>query len=303
MNEESKKQIQNKVIEWLSQSSEHTQTALATKLDISGSYINQIAKGTWNEKYPLPQVWHLVGGLLDWEQHIDSPNYLTIQGLLTQALEEKSRSGINGAISGEGKTYAIRRFCENTPNAYHVICRASMSDKALLIDTARVMGIRDTHKLKKWELEDTIADHLIKKGGVVVFDEYEYLEKKRGALNSIKTICDLVENKAGVVLCGLDAKKMLRDLLRLKKNRGIPQISRRFKFKWFTPFCIESSEIQGFSKSNGITNKHALAWLVNHVDNYDTLVITIKDAVRVARENGVELAEIDTDFLNEVFED
>lgn len=303
MDNNSKKQLQKSVIEWLSQSEQHTQSEFASKTGISGSYINQVVNGKWSDKYPSVSAWQTIAKFVGWEYHIDSDNYLNIKGLLKRAIAEKARFGINGVNSGEGKTYSIARFCKSTPHAYHIICRESMSAKALLVATAKVLRISKAEKMKAWELEDSISEYINRKGGVLIFDECEYIEEKRGAINGIKTLCDLIQGKAGIVICGLDAKGMINNLMSRKKNRGIPQFRRRFNFKWFTTLPIKNSEIKNFCLMNGIVDKHAIAWFQNNIDNYDSLVVMVKDAVKVAAANNIEPKDIDTDFLNTVFED
>ena len=297
MNENSKIQIQKAVLAWLKQSDEHTQSELATKTGVSGSYINQITNRKWSDKYPSADAWQAVFAVLDWQLHIDSKNYETITKVLARSISEKSRFAINGVTSGEGKTYSIRRFCAATPSAYHIICRKSMSSRALLQDVAKVLGIKKADRLSKFQLEDKIAEAITKKGGMLVFDECEYLRGK-DSLDSIKTLCDLLEGKAGIVMCGLDLKGIIDKLAKRKNNAGIPQLQRRFEYKWFDTLPIEVADIKETCIVNGIIDKFAIKWFVDKVTNYDTLTILIKDAVKIAaRSNQV----IDVEFLNEVF--
>ncbi|WP_299460612.1 helix-turn-helix transcriptional regulator [uncultured Microscilla sp.] len=299
MNENSKIQIQKAVLGWLNQSEAHTQSELAAKTGVSISYINQITNGKWSPKYPSADAWQAVFRVLDWQLHIDSKNYETITKVLSRSINEQARFAINGVTSGEGKTYSIRRFCAVTPGAYHVICRKSMSSRALLQEVAKTLQVKKAERLSKFQLEDKIAEALTRKGGMLVFDECEYLRGK-DSLDSIKTLCDLLEGQAGIVMCGLDLKNMISQLAKRKNNTGIPQLQRRFEWKWFNTLPIEAADIKEACQINGITDKYAIAWFVDKVDNYDTLTILIKDAIRVATGSG---QKIDVEFLNTVFGD
>lgn len=313
MDEQAKENLRIATIEWLNQSKDHTQSLLAEKTAISITYINQVVNKKWSEKYPSLSVWQELARFHGWEYHIDSQNYKSITALLSRAKDEKGRFAVNGSISGEGKTYAARKFCENTPQAYHIVCRESMKAKGLLRSVAKRLKIREYSRMDVAQLEDEIADFLKAKGGVLVFDECEYLETKKAALGSIKAICDLVEGRAGVVMIGLEIQQMLDYMLSLKRNRGVKQLKRRFNFKWLETTQITEKEIKNFCEFNSITNEHAIAWFINQVDNYDTLMILVKDALRVLKKAKKKLLKegdkaaadvlvIDVDFLNEVFQ-
>lgn len=282
--------------DWLSQSSAHTAMELSRKTGIGNAYLSQIKNSKWDNDYPSVAVWQKLAYFFGWEYHIDTQNYKNIQGLLGKAMHTKSRAAINGVVSGEGKTYAIRRYCESTPGAYHIICRKSMTSKGLLQTIAKSLKVENV-QLNRHGLEEQIADYLKKKGGLLVFDECEYL-KGKDAFDSIKTLCDLLEYQAGIVVCGLGLQEMI-DVQAKRGKVGMPQLKRRFDWKWLCTEGIQEREIKSFCEASSITDKSAINWFVDKIENYDTLITLVKDALDLADKAK---SQITAEFLNEYFQ-
>lgn len=297
MNDSSKKHIQNLLVSWLGKSDKHTASELAKKTEVSTSYISQVKNGKWDDQYPSVAIFQKLQNFLGDSHHIDSENFLNIQGILGKVMHFKSRGAINGGTSGEGKTYSIRKFCEVTPGAYHIICRKSMTSKGLLQTVAKALKL-DSNRLTRFSLEEQIADYLVRRKGLLIFDECEYL-KGKDAFDSIKTLCDLVEGKAGIVVCGLGLQNIVNTLASRGKV-GMPQFKRRFDWKWLHTAPIKTKEVREFCKVSGITDKHAVAWFVDKVNDYDTLVTLVKDALQLAK--ALKISVISVDFLNEYFQ-
>lgn len=286
MENSQKKQLQSLVLDWCNQGEGFSQTQLAQKLGISDAYMSKIITGKYDDKYPSIDVWNKIARFFSVGVHIDSYNYKAITGACRRAQAEQICWGIDG-YSGAGKTYALARYAQDTPNAYHIICRDSMSIRDFMEEIAITVGI-SSPKGSRYQMEKEIVSKLSGRKAVLMFDEVEYL--KPACLHNIKTLHDLLVKKgqAGIVISGCGIHD---NLAKLKKRgqKGMPQFYRRFDQRWIGMENISKKEIKQVCETNGITDTKVLAWFYNKVENYDSLLILIKDAIRVADGDEVSL--------------
>lgn len=273
------------VIDWCNQGKGYSQAQLATKVETNESYISQIINGTYSDKHPSDEVWLKVARFFKVDMHIDSYNYRAIIGACKRAQAEQICWGIDG-YSGAGKTYALARYAQSTPNAYHIICRDSMSIRDFMEEVAVAVGA--SPKGSRYQIEQAIVNKLAGRKALLMFDEVEYL--KPACLHNIKTLHDLLVKKgqAGIIISGCGIHD---NLTKLKKRgqKGMPQFYRRFDQRWISMDSISKKEIKQACEMSGITDAKVLTWFYAKVENYDSLSILIKDALRVANDEPVTL--------------
>ena len=155
MNNSEKNKIQSLVLDWCKQGEGYSQNEFAKKTDISSAYISKVVNGQWSDLHPSPMVWQKIARFFNYEQHLDTVNYLNIQGACKTAQNEKSCIGVDG-YSGAGKTYALKRYADKNPNVYHIICRDSMSIRDFLEELAVKVGIENP-RVTRYALEKAIV--------------------------------------------------------------------------------------------------------------------------------------------------
>lgn len=288
---ELKSKIAQNVTDWCAQDG-RTQAELARLSGVGDAYINIIANKKYTDKAPADTQWSkLVVFFGGGEIHIDSPNYLNIHAALAYAQKEHERTGIDG-YTGAGKTYAVSRYAKNNPNVYVITGRRSMGQRALLHELASQVGVDRYKTYTMYELEKEIVKQLLRRTSpLIVFDEMEYV--KPACLFTIKTLCDLLEGKCGIVLCGI-----IREELKKQADRGklgFPQLFRRFDFRWEIMEKISASEIRKVCKDYGVTDGDVVKYLTQLCKDYDTFTTALKECVK--RDN------VTVEYLKTIFKD
>mgnify|MGYP006423157793 CR=1 FL=1 len=290
-----KSQIKSHIVDWLAQGEEFTQSELGRLTDVNRSTINQIAQGKWTETTPSAAQWRKLGSFFDLHSyHIESYNYKAITGACARAQAEKLRVGVTGSGSGDGKTYALESFAQTHANVYIVKCRRSMRPGSFLNAICRQLGVsRPPQSII--DREDIVAERLTTRGALLIIDECEFLGRE--CWDTVKSLCDMLERRAGIVLSGLDIKEMIAGWAE-KGRVGMPQLNRRFDFRWVETMRIEKKEIAETCKSYGIEKTDAVDWFRRHVKNYDALSILLRDALSLSERSG---QPVTAEFLHEAF--
>lgn len=280
--------LQAQCNEWLAGGEGYTQASLSAKTGLGQAYLSIIVNGKWTEAHPAAAQWQKLalffrGG----EVHIDSVNCAAIEAVVTNARNEKTRAAIEGD-TGLGKSYGLRRCATNIAGAILITCRRSMGHKTLLHQLAERLGLDGYKRLGLYELENKITDKIVnsKTSYVLMFDELEYV--KPAGWDAIKTLCDLLEGKCGIVICGIIEEKITK--LSERGREGFPQFARRFD-KRYTYMCNISAEEIGaaFSKYGVGLKKSVMNYLAKQVKNYDALITILKDCMRYEGEISLEL--------------
>lgn len=277
MNNTYKKQLQESVIEWLDQGEDYTQAELARKTGVDKAYVSQIKNGKWDKAIPSISVWQKLVHFFGYDFHIDSFNYKSIQGACRRAHEEHIRVGIDG-YTGAGKTYALRRYARQFPNVFLVMGDPDATRKDFVTQLADQVGVDPRGSIYKVKVRIIQAIQNRRGKCLLILDEGEYF--KTSIWHTVKSLCDELEGKCGVVISGI-----LHELLLKFKNRrhvGFAQLTRRFEFKWLKMQAISKREITQTCKDHGINDHNAIKWFLARVSNYDALSILVKDAIKVA---------------------
>lgn len=294
MNAGIKKELQALVNEWLEQGEGYTQTELSRKTGVQKTYLSLIANGKYDDRHPSDQQWHKLQRFFKHTVHWNTPEYEQIIGACRRAQQEAIRVGVDG-YTGLGKTYSLNRYAKQNTDVYLVMCRPSMGVRAFIMEVAKAVGIeRPTGDV--YSLECAIVDKVERnpRQALLIFDEAEYLKPK--SWNSLKTLCDLLEGKIGIVVSGIIREQI--EKLASRNKQGMPQIRRRFSHKWLSLPSISSAVVRKIAKDSGITDRHALDWLKTNVESYDALRAIIEDATAISSSTG---EAVSSEMLMEIF--
>jgi DNA transposition AAA+ family ATPase len=310
MTDEIKNQIVTEANKWVEPGNDNrSQKKLSKKIGISDATLSNLRKGKWENIGP--GIWNKClayfksTGVIKTEsedvwQYFDyTPEAEIITDVIKNAHRYQRRAAIDGP-TGKGKTETIKQLVnkDKTNEIIHILGRKSMNPKTFCINLAEQLGLSQISS-NRYQLEEDIAEKLLSLGKpCIVFDELENLSLT--CYSSIKTIIDLTDGHCGIVMVGIDLWKMIHSHA-IKGKDAFLQIQRRFPVQSyeFIPEGIEADTMKRILIDCGIKNKYAHEWFEDNVYDYDALKNTVKDALRIARKNKVEV--IDREFLAHLF--
>lgn len=309
MTDEIKNQIIQVFDKWVEPGNDNrSQKKLSKKIGISDATLSNLRKHKWENIGP--GIWNKclswcksTGSIKTesedvWQYFDFTPEAEIITDVIHNAHRYQRRAAIDGP-TGKGKSEAIKHLVnqDKTNEIIHIIGRRSMNPKTFCINIAEQLGLSQISS-NRYQLEEDIADKLLTMNKpCLVFDELENLSLT--CYSSIKTIVDLTDGQCGIVMVGIDLWKMVHAHA-VKGKDAFRQIQRRFPVQSyeFLPEGIEESTMQRILTECGIKNKFAQEWFSENVYDYDALKNTVKDALRVARKNKVDITR---EFLAHLF--
>lgn len=95
--------------------------------------------------------------------------------------------------SGWGKSFAAA-YTANVHRAYYVECKSSWTRKALLLAICDEMGIKAADTI--YELNDQVAEQLVRSGRPLIIDEFDHLVERR----AVELVRDIYEASSAPIL-------------------------------------------------------------------------------------------------------
>lgn len=283
MQELTKKQIVEKTSKYF-ESTGITQKAFAAQHGIHQTYISYMMQGKWNQvpagknktiaidpKYFI-KVASAIGMALEEEPvwgHFETINYQLIINTLEDARAGQIRRAIDGE-TGYGKTYAIRKNKrENPVCTYVVTCADDLSAKGFMLELAEEVGIKAAG-MSRPEIRKAVVRKLSNDTNpLLLIDEAENL--KDGSYGAIKSMCDALEGRCGIVLIGANGYKKFLEK-KADAGRGcFPQIYRRFKNGFTTLEGWVREDVEQVCNHLGITNRAVINFLFDRTRNMGDL--------------------------------
>jgi transcriptional regulator with XRE-family HTH domain len=266
----------------------------ADLIKISSSYVNSITNGTYNafkvgsrtikieDKYfvAIAQQINYYYRATYW-QHFDSDNFLAVSKACNKARRKKARVGIDGN-TGDGKTYALREYIKQNPNeTFLLTADGLMNPKDFIVTLAETVGA-ETAGSRHTILKAIIYKLRTYGKPLLIIDETENV-KKEATLQTIKALCDALENKCGIVLAGIDLRA---EFTRMASRRKYcyPQINRRFAGSWYTMFSLSEDEITNVAQTLGVKDRTAINYLNKNVHNWGELQHVLTEALEESME-------------------
>ena len=279
------------------------QVALAKLAGIDKAYVNHILKRNETigkakiaDKY-YEAIALAIGFKLEktYWQHFNTFNFK--QSIITfeNAREKKIRLGIDGD-TGLGKSYAAAKYKQKFPSQVFLVkCSGIENSKEFAINLATEVGVTTTGT--KGAIIKRVCEKIKNLGNnpMLIIDEFE--NSKAGNIPTVKTIADELQGYAAVVVIGIDVQKMLKKGAESRKN-GFIQTNRRWSFGWTNLDPAIAEDITLICHELGITNKHAINWLINRVKDFDSLKNIITTALEEAE---ISNQEVTISLLNELF--
>jgi len=179
---------------------ESANQAAKSLIGVSSGTLSQIRNNNWtliSEKMwqnIAKQVGYVASDWID----VETENYLSINELLTDAKENSRVHSLIGVRSW-GKDTGIRGFKADNKNVFQVNCSALLNEKYLLIEILKSMGCN--LYTNAYKLEQELISRLNKlEKPLLIINEYEKL--KPTPFKYLITLCNLLEDKCGIVVVG-----------------------------------------------------------------------------------------------------
>jgi AAA domain len=295
INEQTKQKIKEAMLQYIAEQN-ISERRFAEITKVNGSYINAIKQGNWNafqtggksiaikDSYfeKIASAIHFSYEVTYWK-HFDTDNYLIVRRACAKAQKNRSRVGLDG-FTGSGKTYALDNYKrEHIAETFVIKCSGDMNPKDFMLAMAEAVGA--DMQGSRYNLRKNIVKKLLEMHRpVLIIDEAENV-KKEAVLDAIKGMCDELEGKCGIVLCGVDIKEKFLKLSE-KGKYCYPQINRRFNGSWFKMFPLTESDIRMVCTEVGIESNGAIQFILRNVKDYGHLSHVVSEALQESAESG-----------------
>lgn len=267
--------------EWLWKGENFTQSELARLTGLNRTNISHIVSDKWEDKTISDAQWRKLMIFFKQELHIDSYNFRTIQAACQRMKEDATRMGIDG-YTGAGKTYALKYFERNHSEVFRIECDEVIGKRGLVLELCDALGVEGQNRNTRKLLKEVIAKVERLNQPLIIFDECEYLNYS--GLRMLKTIIQRMEDKCGIVVCGIIKDWLLRMSERGKP--GIPQLVRRIGHTWLEMREISTREIRKFCKESSIEDEGCLQCFIRDCKDYDALQRRVRDLLRYMEKTG-----------------
>jgi hypothetical protein len=293
---EHKQMVTDAVNAWIDPNNpDRSQNKLAEASKVNAAYISQIKLGKYtisaggrdvdsnigdNTFHKLADFLEIKfdGGLL-WPS---LRNFTRIEKICRKAQRKAIRYIIDGP-TGQGKTFALERVAKKFSYAIYVKATRNMSANDLVEAILNEMGIAGNFRGIHQKIQAIGKKVNNQRGILIMIDE---LEQVRPAVYAvIKDVCDVVQGKGAMVICGFGLVNKL-DLLAGKQRAGFPQLRRRFFGNVELLSEVSEQEVVDICVSEGITNKGAINVIVHECKDLDKLSQWIADIKDFQKQEG-----------------
>lgn len=295
MNQETKTQIQQKLLQEKEGGRFVSQNEMSRELGVSPAYMSRILNGKWDERHPSEVVWAKLAQRYNLEAHYDTGDYKVGYEVVKEAHLNKGIVLISGEY-GFGKSYLFQRYKANNRQVYVITCRDSMNRKELLWEVAVAIGLKEKDLPKSQaKVEYLIQEELKDKDALLIFDECEGVKVQIFA--TIKNLRRLLEYNTGFVVAGKD---LYEDFTKkARRNKAVGALHNRVRNHNISFMGLTLADVQHIAKSFGFSlGKRIASDLAEAYPDIRNFLPLIKRLVARSDANGGKITESD---LAEVF--
>ncbi|MBX6361955.1 MAG: AAA family ATPase [Acidobacterium ailaaui] len=248
--ETQKKQIQQLVATFIHDMG--SVSAAASKLRISRTTLDNIAKGNWESI--SDEMFLKVGKQLGLNQDqpwtlVQTYDWLTLVTFFDDARTYGNVYAIIGS-AGSGKTFTANWYSHNHKNVYHIVCAEYWNRRMFLSEILRQLGRLNTGYTMGEMMEEIINEMLRQDKPLIILDEADKLTDS--VLYFFITLYNQLKDKAGIVLMATDflAKRIQRGYKLNKK--GYAEILSRIGRRFIYLRGVNRKEVEAICRANGI---------------------------------------------------
>lgn len=296
LNREHKQMITEAVSKWIDAANpERSQNKLAEASKVNPAYVSQIKQGIYTisaggrdtDSHIGDNTFHKLADFLDvkFDGGLFWPelrNFMRIERICRKAQRKAIRYIIDGP-TGQGKTFALEKVAKKFSYVVYVKATRNMSANDLVEALLIEMGISGNFRGIHQKIQAIGKKTNNQRGILVIIDE---LEQVRPAVYAvIKDVCDAVQGRAAMVICGFGLIEKL-DRLAGRQRAGFPQLRRRFFGNIENLGSVTEQEIVEICTKEGITNKGAINVIVHECEDLDKLSQWIADVKDFQKAEG-----------------
>lgn len=284
MNNEQKLNILAQINEYQA-TEDMSQNKLASALGVNAATLSKIKNKKWQsisadmwQKVAAFFVQNTTSTVGEW-QIFDTDNFATIKRMCQEAKKHQNMYCVIGD-TGVGKTVALKHYAERNPDTYYVLCKYMMSDTTFLKAIAKSINI--TVSGRKLTMFERLVSELQKQDKpVILLDDVGKLPLQ--CYRIIQLLFDELENNCGIVIAGVPHLEATLRKNAERNKMSFPELVRRFRNKeWRLLGKPTKKEILYQAIRYGITDKYAVKYLYQIINEYQHLRDIILDAKRIA---------------------
>jgi DNA transposition AAA+ family ATPase len=302
---EQKQMIADALKAWFDRSGDNTYRFLADQIDMNISYVSKIANGELNHGKTLfkDEYFHKIADAIGYtlpgagDMLIETKTFKRIQDVCRRA-QAGARPILIDGDTGTGKTHALEHYAKTHEQVVYVKATTSMSPKDLLSEILSALDVKQVIKGLRQMLHK-IKDLAARRGWLIIIDEGEDL--KTSIYKTIKEIYDFCQNKAGIVLAGIDLIKWLDTKSRGKKNMPYTQLNRRFKPGMVKLEYCTPEEIKALVKGYGFSDITAQKWWAEKATDMGILSNYLNDFMIGITNSDLTIDQVNAADLEEYF--
>lgn len=282
MNEKVKQQVAAAFKDYLkAKNMSGNEFAKANSTFISTANVSHIVSGKWPSVTISDAIWRnlakAIGYNLNAWQIVVTQNFNKIQQLCEDA-QTNSRMLAVAGYTGAGKTTALRKYAEVTPNVFYVHCNRLMGRKDFLKAIQAALAIEHEGSISD-RMRSIISRLRALEQPLLILDDTAKLNDANMLM--IQIIYDETEGQAGIVLGGTEVLKKYIDKMAAKDKLGFRELKRRIGY-WQRMYRPSKKATTAICVNNGITEPRAIEYIYRQCLDYGSLREMISNASRAA---------------------
>ncbi len=295
MNESLKQQVATAFKEYLkAKNMSGNEFSKANSTFISSANVSHITSGKWPNVTISDTIWRnlakAIGFNMNAWQIVGTQNFNKIQQLCEDA-QVNSRMLAVAGFTGAGKTTALRKYAEATPNTYYVHCNRLMARKEFLKAIQAALSIDHEGSISD-RMRSIVTKLRSLERPLLILDDCAKLNDANMLM--IQIIYDETEFQAGIVLGGTDVLKKYIDKMAAKDKLGFRELKRRIGY-WQRMFRPSKKATTAICVNNGIVDGKAIEYIYRQCLDYGSIREMISNALRASERTG---ALVSTELLS-----
>lgn len=252
MNENSKLKIKSALQEYVDRYESQNQ-ASNTLRNVSSATVSQILNGKWD--LIKDTMWRNVASQIGYQEHpwiaVKTKDFIKVEKLLIDAQLTSQVFAFTGD-AGSGKSFTLKQYTKERPNAYLLSCNEYWNKKDFLAELMTEMG-RDYTGLTITEMmREAVGILKSQSNPLIIMDEADKLADQ--VLYFFITLYNQLEDHCGIVICATDhLRKRVKRGISLNR-RGYTEIFSRVGRKFIELKGVGITDVTQICMANGVTN-------------------------------------------------
>lgn len=250
MKPEFKKQVQDKLREYIAQKGSQNKAATSLK-GASSALLSQIMNDHWGDISDT--MWRNVASQIgsskkEWA-YVETSDFKTISKLARDAQDNANVFAMTGD-AGSGKSKAFELYTQSNKNSYVLSCAEYWNRKEFLIQLLSSMSIDHTGFTVSEMMNEIVKRLKSKENPLIILDEADKLPDT--VLYFFITLYNQLEDHCGIILCATDhLSKRIKKGIQLNR-KGYKEINSRIGRKFIELQGINFTDVTQICIANGV---------------------------------------------------